>query len=1150
MILLLAAADYFAQSLSDSLTHSSNVNYKTVSDTFRVGFENAYRLSNPAVIPSTLKLSVNGENLKNKFYRFVPDSNSVILSDKIEIPLFDTLVVSYRALKIPLKKKYFKHKLISRWDDKFKDTVSVLKNENLALTPESIFGKQLKKNGTIIRGITVGTNSGAQLKSGLRLELSGKLSENVEIVAALTDQNSPIQPEGVTERLNEIDKVFIKLKHPYGEETFGDYYLNKNLGMFSKVNRKLQGVKGEFGYKDYKGFAAFASQRGKFTSNNFQGVDGVQGPYRLYGANNERNIIVIAGTEAVFVDGIKMIRGENNDYTIDYSNASIVFKAKRLITSASRIYVEFQYTDRKFERTFQAASASARLFGSKLIVNSSYFSENDDENNPIDFTFTDEEKNILKNAGNDINKAVVSGVKLAPEDSSGRRNGIYSKRDTLIDGKDYTIYMYAPGSESAIYFVTFSFVGEGKGDYKMISFAQYVFAGIGQGSYLPVKFLPMPEKKQIGDINFVYSPSNWLSLKGEFAGSFDDKNKFSTLDDSENFGFARNFEVILKHDKIPYLGRASLTFSDRYVDAKFSPLERIDNVEFNRDYNITASQNSGQLKREATISVKPEKNITLFANYGLVKYSDSLYSDRYNFGFKYDGIDKYSIKFNNNYVSSLSNGIKNSFLDQKGSGAVRIWKLKTGFEFERDKKNNFLKSADSLINESHDYVDISPFIESGNIFGFKLKYKYSLRNEKEPLNNVLIEKSFSGIHELGLTFSGARSFATSVNLAFRKKEYTESWKKAGFGDNESILIRSLSKINLFSRFITGNFFYNAATEKAAKLQKIFIPVPVGTGNYIYLGDINSNGIADENEFEQTNINGNYIATSIPTDELFPVINLQLSTRWKFDFAKIFKYKSLAKTFLAPISGETFLRIDEKSKIAETEKIYLLNLPYFMNDSTTINGSNIFQQDIYLFRFSSSLSVRGRFLQKRYLRQYSNGLVFGFKREKSLRFRAKLAREIRYQADYMLTDDNLNSGTNFSRSHTARTEELDSDFSYRPYSNFELGFKFGIGKTIDVFPIVPIEINYNSQTVRLDFSFVGKGRIRFSVERTELLSNVEDYKVPWEISQGKRVGKNYAIRLNVDYKLSKNLQSTLVYTGIKYGQGEFIHTMRAEARAYF
>ncbi len=64
---------------------------------------------------------------------------------------------------------------------------------------------------------------------------------------------------------------------------------------------------------------------------------------------------------------------------------------------------------------------------------------------------------------------------------------------------------------------------------------------------------------------------------------------------------------------------------------------------------------------------------------------------------------------------------------------------------------------------------------------------------------------------------------------------------------------------------------------------MFVRVEQGTGNYKYLGDLNNNGIADENEFEPTTFDGDYIQVTIPTDQLFPVIDLKTSTRWKTNF---------------------------------------------------------------------------------------------------------------------------------------------------------------------------------------------------------------------------------------------------------------------------
>ena len=56
-------------------------------------------------------------------------------------------------------------------------------------------GGGLKRSGSIVRGVNVGSNKDMTLNSGLNLQLSGKLTDDLEIVAALTDASTPIQPE-------------------------------------------------------------------------------------------------------------------------------------------------------------------------------------------------------------------------------------------------------------------------------------------------------------------------------------------------------------------------------------------------------------------------------------------------------------------------------------------------------------------------------------------------------------------------------------------------------------------------------------------------------------------------------------------------------------------------------------------------------------------------------------------------------------------------------------------------------------------------------------------------------------------------------------------------------------------------------------------
>jgi len=608
---------------------------------------------------------------------------------------------------------------------------------------ENIFeGTDLEKSGSIFRGVTFGSNRDLTLNSGFRLQLNGKLSKEIEIIAALTDENTPIQPEGNTTKLQELDKVFIELRSSNLTATIGDIEIGFQKSEFVNFNRKIQGAKG-FGQFDFGDLTITgAVSRGKFNTNKFNGQDGLQGPYRLTGSNNEVNIVVLSGTEKVYIDGIQMTRGDQADYTIDYALGQITFTNKRIITRNSRITVDFEYSDRKFSRTLLAFNNKYNLFNKNFNVGVSYISESDNEDKTIDFTLSETDKEILKNAGSDRLKASKSGVFLIGKDSLGRALGVYSKK---TDSIGYVYYVYNPGDTSAIYSITFSNVGSGNGDYNSLSTFNYVYAGKNKGSYAPVIFLPVPTSYQLIDFNLEFSPGKEKNLlfRLESAYSMLNKNKFSDIPDAKEGGVALLGIASFRKKSFKFVGinvkDFEIAYKQRVTNQSFNSLDRINAVEFNRDFDVQDSSQVTEDYKEGTLIFSPGNLISLKGFVGSLKRGDIFNSLRASGTFEFnnapagDSVRLPRMKYTFENVSSdfVPTGNKGNWIRQTGLLAYDI-KLNPkessspviGFNLIYNgeiKKNSLIGNAgDSLTAESFGFNEITPRISVNNIFDLSL----------------------------------------------------------------------------------------------------------------------------------------------------------------------------------------------------------------------------------------------------------------------------------------------------------------------------------------------------------------------------------------------------------------------------------------------
>jgi hypothetical protein len=356
------------------------------------------------------------------------------------------------------------------------------------------------------------------------------------------------------------------------------------------------------------------------------------------------------------------------------------------------------------------------------------------------------------------------------------------------------------------------------------------------------------------------------------------------------------------------------------------------------------------------------------------------------------------------------------------------------------------------------------------------------------------------------------------------------------------------------RAVETDLYYEFSNQRSARLERIFIRVAKGSGNYKYIGDVNGNGVVDEHDFELTRFDGDYIVVYVPSGQLYPVADLKTSVRLRLQPARLIPVAAtwLSKALRA-ISTETYVRVDERSEDTDTKQIYLLNFSHFLNDQTTLGGLQQITQDVFLFENNSDLSFRFRYNERYGLTQLVSSIERTFQGERSVRIRSQLVQEISNRTDFINKIDRMTASTQSSEERDLVSNALLSDFSYRPTMNWETGFNFGVTEVINHFGGQNATANINEEGIRIVQSFPGVGQLHAELKREEIsLTNAigPNVSLPYEFTQGKVVGQSYLWQLTFDYRITANLQLSLNYNGRKEGEGQPIHTARMEARAFF
>ena len=1100
-----------------------------------------------SVNPRTFQILNNNKESVSLDYKLLPYKGLVVFLD---IP-YDTLIFNYHPLLIDFSKKYYKHPISLNRTIEQKQYHPSLNIINTVNSNNLFQGTKLNRTGSISRGLMVGNNQDFSLNSNLNLQLSGMISPTMKILASVTDDNIPIQPQGNTQQLQDFDKVFIEVSDQKWKLTAGDFWIKNKDSYFLKYHKRGQGIHlknkiiGNNNIEiDVENSASIS--KGKFGRNVIQGIEGNQGPYRLYGNENESFIIILSGTENVYIDGVLLKRGQNNDYIIDYNTSEVSFTANTLINKDKRIIVEFQYSDKNYARSLLQSSTTIKKNNSSFYIHG--YGEQDSKNQPLQLDFDLLDRQTLENIGDNIDLAIGSGIDSV---DFNQATNLYQKIDSL----GYEVYQYSTNEQLAVYMLTFSNVGQGNGNYKIkennalgkvfewiapdtISFGSI----IKNGDYSPIKKLVTPKKRQIISVG---GKTIWSgnSLSYELSTSNMDLNTFSAINNEDNIGFAGlvNFE---NKNTLKEKWELNQQYRIESISKDYRRIERFREVEFERNWNIqNLITTKDQLLSSAKINLKHLEN-------GLFQYQLNSYfiKDEFN-GYKNDFKIKWNKKVNLNFDGSLMNSdgqFNTSFLRHKTDLFIPIKGFKLGFKDINENNQFFI--ADTLNNNSYRFYDWKVYIENYDSTKNRIQFFYQERYDWFKDRSILKKATKAISPGLMVGISSRKNFNLNYSLAYRMLQSDSSL--TNILPENSLASRLNYNLKLLKGGINTNSFLEIGSGLELQKEFIYIEVPAGQGVYTW-NDYNDNGIKELNEFEIAAFSdqATYIRVFTPNNNYVKIYSFQYNQNLNIDFKRIIDGKTMVEKFLNKFYNQTAVNTHKKTNDLDLQT--LLN-PLVNADNPIIQQmSNSLRNSLFFNRSSSKYSIElvtQLFANKNllingtdFISTNKDQIKFRWNMNKSFMLNSQLTKEIKKNSSTYMTN----------RNYDIENMEINNRISFQPNTLFRIAINGRYSEKRNSIEYGNEKAFINDIGLELRRSKRDKGLLNGELHLVNINYNGESSStIGFEMLEGLQLGKNITWKLGFQKNMSNNIQISINYNGRKSEENRAIHTGSMQMRAFF
>ena len=1000
----------------------------------------------------------------------------------------------------------------------------------------------LNTSGSITRGITVGNNQNSTVNSNLDLQITGKISNKVSLRASIQDSNIPLQNGGYSQKLDEFDQIFIELFSDKWNIRAGDLFLENRQSQFLNFNKKVQGLSTRFTFGTPENkteiFAAGAVVRGQYAKSSFTGQEGNQGPYKLKGNNGELYVLVISGSERVYVNGILLKRGESNDYIIDYNAGEIKFTSLFPITSEMRIVIEYQYSDRSYTRFVTYGGVNHQE--EKWSLGGYLYSESDVKNQPLQQNLSSEQVAILQNAGDD---STFMTAPSAYADSYSENKILYKK--TTVGSVE--VFQYSNVSTDVLYNVKFTLVGNNLGNYILANNSavgkiyEYVapIGGILQGNYEPITQLIAPTKIQIATVLGKFNPSEKTTVDFELGISNNDLNLYSKIDDSNNKGIASKFNA---KQRI-FSGKFNVDAFANYqlIQNNFKTIERLFTIEFNRDWNLTNISGTKNLLTSGLIFNFKEKGT---AKYQLEKldlsntFSGTKHIVQLNFKTK-----KLTLQQNSSYLKSSGSISNTTFLRNQTRGKYNFKKNWIGSSFRLEDNQEKLVATNQFSTLSQRFSEVGAFIGRGDSTRVYAEMGYLHRNNDSLQSGFLKRVNSSDSYYLKSKLVQNKTTNLSLFVNYRRLTFTDLTKP----NEPSLNSRLLYNDTFWDQMIQTNTAYETASGTIAQQEFTYLQVNAGQGVYMW-NDYNGNGIQELQEFEVAPFPdlAKYVRVFLPNQIFVKTHQNKFSESITLNLSKWNNKKGLKKLF-SHFYNQAAFSLDRK--IERNSDNFNLN-PFTTNNDNLLGLNTSFRNSFFYNRGKQKHSLTYTYLESRVKSLLSIGSQENNSSSNQLQYIHLLQKSWLFTMD--LSEFESNS---ISDNYTSRNFELNS-YSLTP----KISYLFSNNKNLSLFcefknkeNLINDKETLKQQRIGISFNYLGDNKItlngEFSLYNNVFVGN-QISPVAFQMLEGLQAGKNSTWRLLLQKNLTQYLDININYQGRKSDTSNTIHTGNIQLRAFF